>query len=383
MKCDLREIHHQPSWQIATRQMQLAVTRQGGQMAPVTFHRDTKKPVQPYYISPWQGEGLTIADDPVLEPLRGDFFCMPFGAPTRVGKLKHFCHGVPATRNWDFVAADRAEGITSLTLTIRDGKLGGQITKGLYLVEGQNVVYSQHMLRGFDCRTSLGHHATLAMCEKPGSVLLAHSPMRFGMTNPTRVGHPEERQYDSIEINKRFRSLEKVPLKFKNERYGDFSALPARRGYTDLIGLFNKPGNVAWSAATFTDGGYLWFALKDPAVQPTLLLWVSNRGRHNRPWWGRNCCLGMEDVCGFFAEGRKDSIRANLLTRAGVPTWVKLSPKRPTVVNYIQGVVRVPKAFGRVADAELESGKVTFHSETGRKATAEVCWDFLKTGRIA
>src|SRR3954471_279357 len=74
-----RVIHSQPSWVISTPQVELAVTERGGQMAPVTFFRDTPKPVQPYHISPWQDEGLKDLPAPVLASLRGDWFCVPFG----------------------------------------------------------------------------------------------------------------------------------------------------------------------------------------------------------------------------------------------------------------------------------------------------------------
>src|SRR4051794_34963347 len=73
-----KKIHSQPSYVLATKEVELAVTRLGGQMAPVTFYRNTDRPVQPYYISPWQDEPPQKMPAPVLVPLRGDFFCMPF-----------------------------------------------------------------------------------------------------------------------------------------------------------------------------------------------------------------------------------------------------------------------------------------------------------------
>src|SRR5437763_1408689 len=71
--------HSQPSLILSTPQVELAVTKLGGQLSPVTFYRDSSKPVQPYYISPWQDEPAKAMPVPVLVPLRGDFFCMPFG----------------------------------------------------------------------------------------------------------------------------------------------------------------------------------------------------------------------------------------------------------------------------------------------------------------
>ena len=73
-----REIRGQPSWLIRTDQVEMAVTKLGAHMAPVKFYRADDKFVQPYHISPWQGENLDLAYCPVLVPLRGDFFCLPF-----------------------------------------------------------------------------------------------------------------------------------------------------------------------------------------------------------------------------------------------------------------------------------------------------------------
>ncbi|MHC4563515.1 MAG: hypothetical protein ACYS8X_12180, partial [Planctomycetota bacterium] len=76
MKPKVTTVASQPAWVIRNANMQLTLTRLGGQMAPVTFYRNTAKPVQPYFISPWQDEGRKL-DEPVLRPLRGDFFCAP------------------------------------------------------------------------------------------------------------------------------------------------------------------------------------------------------------------------------------------------------------------------------------------------------------------
>ena len=70
----LREVHAQPSWILATDDIELAVTRLGGHMAPVTFDRRSERPIRPYHVSPWQEERLADLPAAVLVPLRGDFF---------------------------------------------------------------------------------------------------------------------------------------------------------------------------------------------------------------------------------------------------------------------------------------------------------------------
>ena len=68
-------VHSQPSFLLANDQVQLGVTEIGGHMAPVKFFADSKMPIEPYYISPWQDEPKTAMPAPVLSSLRGDFFC--------------------------------------------------------------------------------------------------------------------------------------------------------------------------------------------------------------------------------------------------------------------------------------------------------------------
>ncbi len=67
MKPSIKAIASQSSWVIRSDHVELAVTRQGGHMAPVTFCGGKKKTSRPYYVNPWCEEDLTI-DDPRLAP---------------------------------------------------------------------------------------------------------------------------------------------------------------------------------------------------------------------------------------------------------------------------------------------------------------------------
>lgn len=374
----------QPSWVIRSADVELALTRQGGHMAPVTFYRGASQPVQPYYISPWQEESVR-PEVPVLVPLRGDFFCAPFGdnAEPYRGE-KHTPHGEPATARWSFERAGKSGNMTALTVSMQTKVRPGKVTKRLMLVDGQNVVYSQNVLEGYSGSMPLGHHATLAMPEEDGALRVSTSPFRFGMTAPGVFSDPKNREYQSFASGKRFSDLCRVPLAWKQPATGDASSFPRRTGYTDLLAVFQKPhrGEPAWTAAANPKAGYLWFSLKDPEVLPSTVFWISNRGRHGSPWNGRNRCLGLEDVCAYFARGLVPSITRNELNRAGIPTAVELSPTRPTVINYIQGAVKIPADFDRVKKADFAPGQVTFTSVSGRQVTAPVNHDFLKTGRL-
>ena len=382
-----RTIHSQPSAILSTKEVEVAVTKLGGHMAPVTFFRDSAKPVQPYYISPWQDEKPVKMPAPVLVTLRGDFFCVPFGGNSdAVGGEKHPPHGEIVGDPWKVVGTKKAGDVTTLTMGIDTKVRKGHVTKELSLVDGQNVVYSRNTIEGFAGRAPLGHHATLAMPEKEGTVRIATSAFRFGMTCPSLFSDPKSREYQALLPGAKWDDLTKVPVAWKDAPDADLTSLPGRYGYADLVQLANEPwektNSPAWTTATFTDAGYVWFSLKDPAVLKTTVFWMENHGRHGHPWNGRNNCLGLEDVTAFFADGLSASIKDNVLTKEGVDTALELSADKPTSVNYIQGVVKVPEGFDVVKSVEFKPGEVIFTSASGKTATAAVRHEFIKTGKL-
>ena len=380
-----RSVHSQPSAILATKDVEVAVTTRGGHMAPVTFFRSSDRPVQPYSVSPWQDEAPLPMPAPVLVTLRGDFFCMPFGGNSaEVAGEKHPPHGEIVGELWEVVGTKQAGDVSTLTMEIDTKVRKGRVIKELSLVDGQNAVYSRHTIEGFAGRAPLGHHATLAMPEKEGAVRIATSPIRFGMTCPGVFSDPKQREYQALLPGAKWTDLAKVPVAWKGAADADLTRLPGRYGYADLVQLVNesseKTGGPAWTTATFPADGYLWFALKDPAVLTTTVFWMENHGRHGHPWNGRNNCLGLEDVTAFFADGLAASVSDNLLSKEGIATAVTLTADKPTTVNYIQGVVRIPEGFENVKTLEFAPGEVTFVSTTGQRVTAPVRHEFLAIG---
>ena len=372
----------QSCWVIKTEQVELAITKLGGHMAPVTFYRDSGAPVSPYYISPWQGETHDYPV-PVLVPLRGDFFCMPFGGNgDKYNGEAHPPHGETAGSAWSFVSSERKRSRTTLTLTMNTKARAGRVTKKLHLLDGQNVVYSSHTIEGFEGKTSLGHHATLQMPEAEGVFKINHSPIKFGLTNPNQFSNPANGEYQQLGINQRFANLSAVPSIFKGAPDVDCSMLPNAKGYADLLMIFpaDTGGKPAWLTATRADQGYLWFSLKDPKVLTSSVFWLENRGRHMLPWFGRNNCVGLEDVTAFFADGLKPSATDNILTKEGIQTAVDI--KGSHMVNYIQGVVKIPEGFTEVANVEFAGGIVTFVSSKGQRVVAPVRHEFLRSGEL-
>lgn len=382
MKPIIKNVANRPAYVLRNANVELSVTRDGAHMAPVNFYRDTAKPVQPYLISAWQYEKNVKCSHLVEELLRGDFFCLPFGGGSHGGK-DYILHGESAVKPWTFECLDRVDQTTAMTLSMKTGLPKGHITHTLGLVDGQNVIYSRHLLEGFSGRFPMGHHATLAMPDEEGTVVIATSPKAFSMTYPIPPGDPAAGEYYSLAVGKIFKDLRRVPTIFQNPAFVDSSAYPRPRGYVDLVSMFSRPGKEpAWTTATFTKEGFLWFSLKDASVLPTTMLWSENHGRHFSPWSGRNNCLGIEDVAGFHALGMGPSLASNAATKAGIDTCLTLTPDKPTSVNYIQGAAKVPAGFDRVKKVVFGKNTVTFHGSNGKKVTVPVNHEFVWTGAV-
>jgi len=72
-----------------------------------------------------------------------------------------------------------------------------------------------------------------------------------------------------------------------------------------------------------------------------------------------------------------ESAASNSLTARGIPTALKLNPKRPTTVNLIMAVAAVPKGFETVRRIERQKDAVILFGENRLQVTAPVDWNFL------
>ena len=91
--------HKSDGWLISTENIELFVTEEGGQIAPVTFTVGGKA-IMPYHLTPWQDEDKTGLSG-ALKNLRGEIFCMPFGGNAElVNGEKHPAHGEVSGEKW-------------------------------------------------------------------------------------------------------------------------------------------------------------------------------------------------------------------------------------------------------------------------------------------
>ncbi len=371
-------------WVIKSNNIELSVTQKGGHMAPVTFFRNSRNPVSPYYISPWQMEGHKEFPAQVLVPLRGDFFCLPFGGNgDRHEGEKHEPHGETATSLWELKEVSTDQFGSSLAVQLKTHVRKGTVTKRLHINNDENVIYSTHTIENFAGKVPLGHHATLAMPEELETFHIFHSPIEFGMTNAGLFSNPENREYQQLAVGAEFSSLSAVPSIYQKADNLDVGKLPREKGFADLFQIIQKQGKKpAWVVALNTKDKWMWFSIKNQSLLTSTVFWLENGGRHGFPWNGRNNCVGIEDVTAFFAEGLVPSINENVLSKRGIRTSINLSSAKPTDIHYIQGVSRIPNGFDDVASVSFpDNGKVVFTSSEGVDVYAKARWQFVFDGR--
>jgi hypothetical protein len=366
----IEAIHGEPSWRLTNDLVKVWVTHRAGHLAPVEFRLGNRK-VSPFALAPWARHEIEPALPELLQVLRGDFFCFPFG-PQENGAPPH---GVSANENWKIVAG----GEDMLHLGMDDPDAGGWIEKLVSLKEGHTVVYQEHRISGVEGAYSYGNHPILDLSElRDGMGRVSVSPFQKGMVYPGNFSNPEAREYGALKPHGIFSDLREVPL--ANGGTTDLTYYPARLGFDDLVMMVNEPATeeqpFAWSAVVFD--GYVWFSLKNPANFPATLFWISNGGRHAEPWGGRHLGrLGVEEVCSHFSDG-VDISREDRLKDDGVPTTRQFHANETVSLRILQAVALVPDDFGAVRSIRPDgSGKVVITGDSGASFATPVDWSFV------
>ena len=264
-----------------------------------------------------------------------------------------------------------------MELSLKTKVRAGRVEKRIRLVNGHSVVYQEHVVSGMSGPMSLGHHAMLKFPDREGAGRLSTSKVALGQVFVEPVEEPAKRGYSVLKPGAVFDDLETVPD--ITGATADLTRYPARRGFEDIVMLVAHPSvKVAWNAVAFPEEGYVWFALRDPRVLASTVLWISNGGRHYAPWNGRHVnVMGVEDVTAWFHYGLAESAEPNPLSALGCPTYRALSASEPLSVRYVMGVAPIGKRFERVADIRFGNDAITLEGEAGESVKVPVDVKFL------
>jgi len=367
----------QPSYVISTDSVEAALTLQGGHLGPVTFKLGQRE-IQPLSVAPWWNEKLSDDVPSVARILRGDLFCMPFGLNLEpFENEQHQVHGETANNEWIFESISQTpDGVSlhvSMDVRVRPGRVDKQVT----LPSEQTMVYQKHRISEMSGPMCFGHHAMLKIPDYEGAARYSTSRWIHGQVAVEPVELPENLGYSMLKTAATFNDLSKVPTITGD--LADLTQYPRGRGFEDVVSLASDSTiKIAWNAVTFPKEEYVWFALHDPKVLASTMLWLSNGGRHYPPWNGRHInVLGIEDNTAFYHYGLVDAVGPNEHSGKGIKTFLNMNPDKPLEVNYIMGVSAIPADFDMVDRIEFGKEEMTLIAPNGKTAVVKVNLDFL------
>jgi hypothetical protein len=72
------------------------------------------------------------------------------------------------------------------------------------------------------------------------------------------------------------------------------------------------------------------------------------------------------------------------MSKRGIAPYLELDAKRPTVINYIQGCVPVPRGFSELKDIEVASDReLVIKGNNGKSVRVPCATSFVHSGVLA
>jgi hypothetical protein len=317
----------------------------------------------PLHLAPW-ADDPDAAHEPDTAPnvmaLGGDFLCAPFGgndvepAPT---------HGWPANSPWSLVAETRLpEGGVTASFRLERKVFGAGLTKEVTLRDGHPFVYQRHLFQGGEGRITAAHHVNTRL---PAGGRLSFSAKAYVDIPDTPLETDPARGRFLLAYPARTSDLSALPL--ANGGSVDLHRYPIGERHEDFVMLAEAPASpLGWTAAIREGARDLLLVLKDPAVLPVTLLWLSNGGRDYAPWSGRHTgVLGIEDARCWSLYGHAASIADNPLSRSGVPTFFTLRHDGAVELRHVFGSVPLAPGWSDVAEVWAGEGQVVLRDNGG------------------
>lgn len=320
-------------WDHGTLEMQ----RLGAMLGPVEFRLPGGRIASPLHVAPWADEPEAAMLPGILRRLRGEWPCVPFGYPMPADgfppewaavmpsdEVVEDVHGFSANHEWGWLDDDGR----SLRLAC-DYPAGSPVRRLERTVtpdpDAPAIDLTLTISVREPCRLPLGLHPVFRLPDRPGAVELVPGRFAHVRTHPSTV----EPGASLFAPNRLVPSLTAVPTRDGGSI--DASRLPLTGSVEELLQLDGTDGSFA---ILDHDAGHRTRLSWDPAIFPSVLLWLSNRGRQGSPWNGRHLAVGIEPVCSPFGLGPATAAADNPIARAGTPTCMALDPAAPLTTRY-------------------------------------------------
>lgn len=290
-------------------------------LGPVTFRLPGGRTARPLWDAPWDA---TETPDTLLQAIRGEWPCVPFGytsaatpatppawaAAMAPAAPDEWAHGFGSHHPWQW--DDAGPGRLALHIDYPETSPVRRLTRTITPdPDGAAIDLTLTIAARADCALPLGLHFTFAMPDSPGVLTLDPGRFAEGRTFPGTF----EAGRSMLANDAGFADLARVPTLAGG--LADLTRLPLPTETEELLMLTGAPGRARLRHAA---AGWQAVTTWDAAEFPSLLVWLSNKGRQYAPWNGRNLALGLEPVISPFGFGTATAAGPNPLAAAGTPT---------------------------------------------------------------
>jgi hypothetical protein len=305
----------------------------------------------PLHTAPWRDDIAVQADlnlPAVNKRLAGDFLCAPFGHDDVTHGPPH---GPPANSPWDVVAQTTTSAELQLSVPLR----GAHVRKLVQINAAHSALYQTHTVTGGQGQMTLAHHP---MTHLGGKGRLSFSPKQAILTDVI-AQYPGHALWSSGQMR------QDMHLTCVDGQLWDCRDYPTDHKVEDFAILVEAPDRkIGWTCVMRDDEDDMLIILKDAAVLPLTMLWISNGGRDFAPWNGRHTgVLGIEDGIAGGANGFAMALSDNRLTDLGVPTYFELGATH----RFRHAMISLPRPKGwqDLAALDLAPGHLLLYASNG------------------
>ena len=314
----------------------------GGMLAPVRFVLEDRRIVQPFAVAPWaEDSGTRHAALPgLMKRLRGEWPCVPFGAPDipeglpeawrpdRDNPVGSDYHGYCSNFEWH--VEDECESSIAIAISYPEDHPVRRLARRIEGLSGEariKISLTIEARRAVEVPVAL--HPVFRLPGSPERARLDLGKYDMGRVFPL----PVEPGKSHLVPDAEFKTIRSIPAR---DGFARLDRLPLGFDTEEVVQVCGVSG---LAMLTNEDEGYRAHIRYCPEFFPSVLLWISNRGRAFYPWSGRFVALGIEPVRAAFDLGPAVGSHAdNPIAKAGYPTSLKLLPGEPVTTSYEIGV---------------------------------------------
>ncbi|WP_051304832.1 hypothetical protein [Chitinilyticum litopenaei] len=320
-------------WQLDWAHGSAQVQALGGMLGPVDFRLADGRRFQPFYVAPWQPDPALPG---LLQRMRGEWPCVPFtrnrtpesippgwqALPDTAPQRSDAIHGHCSNQRWRLIEAEPGRLLLGFADYPAESPIASLRREIRADPDAPRLWLSLDILPRCDVTLPLALHPTFRLPDAAGQLHLQLPHYRSVHTYPFA-----------------FEPCSRLPADVSAAR---LNAMPAAGGTLDLSRLplaepteeLVQVKDVAGSALLdYLDEGVRVALDWDAHALPDLVLWLSNGGRTQAPWLGRNRALGVEPVNGVFElggvmqplPGHPLAARKGVALRKGIPLQIKYS----------------------------------------------------------